>query len=268
MFKEILLPKKPKLVPFIMAGYPTLEATELFVEDFVEQGIDVIELGIPFSDPLADGPIIQRAAEGALASGTTLTKILELSARLTKKYPQLKLIVFSYLNPLLAFGLENYVTAAKTAGVAATLTVDLPVEEASEYKSLHQKHDLKMVFLASPTTSKERLRSINDSSTGFVYYVSRAGVTGEQTSLSETLNTEVHGLRANVTRPLAIGFGISQPEHVRVVGEIAEAVVIGSALIRIIAEADSVESARTRLREFLKACVEALPNESTHHGTC
>jgi tryptophan synthase alpha chain len=258
MFETLLQPQKPQLIPFLMAGYPSLEATEILASELIEQGVQILELGVPFSDPMADGPVIQMAAEKSLAAGTTLRGVLGLCRKIQGKYPSVKIVIFSYLNPLLAYGLANYTKDAQEAGAAATLTVDLPPEEATEYLHLHLQQGLKTVFLASPTTSTSRLSLINQCSSAFVYYVSRAGVTGEQANLSVSLEAEVRSLRKAVSKPVAVGFGISDPQQAQVVSRFSDAVVIGSALIRLTSESTSVKEAQLRLREFTRSCLAAM----------
>ncbi len=258
MFKSQLPDFSTELIPFVMAGYPTLEASEIFIEILIANGVDILEVGVPFSDPMADGPVIQMASEKALHQGTTLKKVLSLCQKITRKYPTVRLIIFSYLNPLLAYGLETYVKEAAQSGIAATLTVDLPPEEAKEYLLLHSRYKLLTVFLASPMTSVARLPLINQSSSGFVYYVSRAGVTGEQAYLSSTLISEIKSLRNMITQPIAVGFGISQVSQVSELKGKCEAVVIGSALIRLISESNSVIEAQRQLGDFTKLCLNAL----------
>jgi tryptophan synthase alpha chain len=258
MFSEIFAKKSRPLIPFLMAGYPNLEATEKIADALIEEGVSILELGIPFSDPLADGPVIQMAAEASLKNGTTLTDVLELCQRLTKKHPQVQVVLFTYLNPLLAYGLAEYARDAKKAGAAATLTVDLPPEEAMEYLKYHKDAGLKTVFLAAPTTSHSRLVRINECSSAFVYYVSRAGVTGEQAELSSSLQSEVEKLRQFVSKPVAVGFGISQPEHAKTVAQFADGVVIGSALIRLMSESKSTTVAIQKVRELVRNCFRAM----------
>lgn len=246
------------LIPFLMAGVPSLTETEKIAEAMIKGGAQILELGVPFSDPSADGVVLQKASEVALKNNLTLKDVLQTAANIKEKFPDVGIVIFTYLNPILSFGLRNYVQAAVKAGISATLTVDLPVEEASEYLEIHRQGGLKTVFLASPTTSESRLKKIQEASTGFLYYVSRTGVTGEQQSLSETLSDEMKLIRARTSIPVAVGFGISTPEQVQVVAKVADAVIIGSAYMRMImAEVDSSKRL-VAVGEFTKECIEAL----------
>ena len=191
-----------ELIPFLMTGYPNLESSEQIAVDLLKRGVRTIEIGVPFSDPMADGPVIQHAAEQALKNGVRLSDCLAMVSRIKKQYPQARLILFTYLNPLLRYGLQNYARDAQIAGVAATLTVDLPLEEATEYLNVHRENKLGTVFLASPTTSTTRLQKISEASSEFIYYVSRAGVTGAQKDLSISLGSELEKIKSQVSRKI------------------------------------------------------------------
>jgi tryptophan synthase alpha chain len=198
-------------------------------------GADVLELGVPFSDPLADGPVIQRASERALAHGVTLLTVLDL-VRSIRAESTLPLLLFSYFNPLLQYGLASLATDAKAAGVDGVLVTDLPPEEADEWIALARAVDLDTVFLASPTSPAERLRTVAEASRGFVYAISRTGVTGERGSLSGEARPLVERLRALTDVPVALGFGLSTPEQVSEAAQVADGVVVGSALVRFLEE--------------------------------
>jgi len=258
MFDQIFSQKKTQLIPFLMAGHPDIETTERLACALVEEGIEILELGVPFSDPMADGPVIQKASELALSNGTNLSAVLKLAERIHLKSAKLQIVIFSYFNPLLAFGLDRYAREAKQAGVAATLCVDLPPEEATLFLDCHFRHGLKNVFLASPTTSSQRLSLINECSSAFVYYVSRAGVTGEQKNLSPSLAGEIATLRKSVSRPVAVGFGISDSIQAEQVSRFADGVVIGSALTRLITDSSSKVQGEERVREFMRSCIRAM----------
>lgn len=249
------------LVGFLMAGYPDLAASERFANALIEEGAGVLEIGVPFSDPAADGPVLQRAAAVALEHGTRLADVLGMVARLRTRHPDVPLVLFTYLNPLLAYGLDEYARDAKKAGVSATLTVDLPPEEAGEYLQVHARHGLGTVFLASPTTNAGRLELIAESSSFFVYYVSRTGVTGEQTRVSETLAGEMSRVRSVTSKPVAVGFGVAHAAHAAEIAKVADAVVIGSAFVRLIAESVDLTTAERSVRTFARACVAALREE-------
>ncbi len=248
-------------IPYITAGDPNLEATADFVESLAKAGADIVELGVPFSDPIADGPVNQKAAERALASGTSLDNIFTTVERLRRRGAAIPIVLFTYFNPIHSMGLENFARRARSAGVDGVLVVDLPPEEAGPHIEAARAADLETVFLASPTTSVCRLSLINDASSGFVYYVSRLGVTGERPELSKTLAQEIARVRRHVTVPLAVGFGISTPEQAASVGGLADAVVVGSALVRLIAE-NPPEIARELLGRRAAAMVGALEKEA------
>lgn len=253
MFKD-----KKVLIPFIMGGFPSLDQSYEIAKAMIENGAGVLELGVPFSDPSADGATLQLAADLALKNNVTLVDILNLGKRIHRDYPQVPIVIFTYLNPLLAMGLENYVKLAAESGIFATLTVDLPLEESDEYQQLHEGHKLKTVFLASPTTGAERLVKIASASTGFLYYVSRAGVTGEQAGISSSLDQEIKTVRSITSTPLAIGFGISNPEQAKEVSLKADAVVIGSAYMRIVLETPNFAECLEKIRSFTHDCAEAI----------
>jgi tryptophan synthase alpha chain len=230
----ILFEHKPGLVVYLTAGDPSLEATRAIALEAIDAGAAVIELGVPFSDPLADGPVIQRAMERALAHGTRLKDVLALAGEIRAARPQVGLVVFSYLNPILRFGLHKFVDDAAAAGVDGVLVTDLIVEEAEEYLSEMQRAGLAPIFLAAPTSPDERLEAIATHSKGFVYAISRVGITGTQQSLTSDAASLVARIRRWTTLPVAVGFGISNSEHVAQVGRFADAAVIGSAIVELI----------------------------------
>jgi tryptophan synthase alpha chain len=233
---------RPGLVAYLTAGDPDLPTTRDIALAAIDAGADVIELGVPFSDPLADGPVIQRASERALKHGTTLSDVLAVAAELHSARPQAGLVIFSYFNPILRFGLERFCAAAEEAGVDGVLVTDLIVEEAGEYLTHLERHHLSPIFLAAPTSADERLEHIAASSRGFVYAISRTGITGTQQSLAEDAKKLVSRLRRYTHLPIAVGFGISNAEHFVAVGEFADAAVIGSALVRIIEDSTPQEA--------------------------
>lgn len=223
------------LVGFITAGDPGLERTEEVALALERGGVDVLELGVPFSDPLADGPVIQRSSERALRAGVTLAGVLDLVRRLRRR-SALPLVLFSYFNPLLRYGLARLAADAAAAGVDGVLVTDLPPEEAGEWVACARDASLDTVFLASPTSPEERLRRVAALSRGFVYAVSRTGVTGEQERISEDARPLLERLRLHTEEPVALGFGISTPEQVAQAAAVADAVVVGSALVRYLEE--------------------------------
>jgi tryptophan synthase alpha chain len=222
-------------VAFLTAGDPSIERTVDCALALDAAGADVLELGVPFSDPLADGPVIQRASERALGRGVTLSHVLE-AVREIRRTSELPLLLFSYFNPLLQHGLERLAGEAKESGMDGVLVTDLPPEEAGEWVALARKAELDTVFLASPTSSEERLSKVAEASRGFVYAVSRTGVTGERQSLSADARPLVERLHARTGVPVALGFGLSTPEQVREAAAVADGVVVGSALVRFLEE--------------------------------
>jgi tryptophan synthase alpha chain len=227
-------PTRPALVAYVTCGDPDLATTREVVLAAIEAGADVIELGVPFSDPVADGPVIQRASERALAKGTTLAQVLRLAAEIRQHSQSAGLIVFSYLNPILRMGLGKFCKVARHAGLDGALVTDLPVEEADGYLHVMRQYDLATVFLAAPTSPEARLKEIARSSTGFVYAVSRTGVTGARQQLPEDAQKLVRRVRKHTKLPIAVGFGISTAEQFAAVGKFADAAVVGSAIVETI----------------------------------
>jgi tryptophan synthase alpha chain len=226
--------KKPGLVIYLTVGDPDLATTRDVALAAIDAGAEVLELGVPFSDPLADGPVIQRASERAVANGTRLQDVLTLAAELRAMRPSAGLIIFSYYNPVLRFGLERFCVEASTNGVDGVLITDMIVEEAPEYLNHLHHNGLKPIFLAAPTSTDHRLKMIADVSDGFVYAISRVGITGAQQSVATDARRLVERLRRFTRLPIAVGFGISTPEHVAAVGEFADAAVIGTAIVALI----------------------------------
>ena len=226
--------KKPGIVAYLTAGDPDLETTLKIALAAIDNGADVIELGVPFSDPLADGPVIQRASERAVARGVRLTDVLEVARQLRAARPACGIVIFSYLNPVVRMGMKAFCAAAKAAGADGVLLTDMIVEEADEYLAEMKANGLAPVFLAAPTSPDVRLKAIAASSKGFVYAISRVGITGTQQKIAGDASELVNRLRAFTGIPIAVGFGISNAEHVRAVGEFADAAVIGSALVALI----------------------------------
>jgi tryptophan synthase alpha chain len=245
----ISFPKRPALVAYVTCGDPDLPTTLDIVLAAIEAGASVIELGVPFSDPLADGPVIQRASQRALSIGTTLTQVIELAKKIRQR-SQAGLIIFSYLNPILRMGLEKFSAAAKDAGIDGALITDLPIEEAHNYLREMRQRNLDTVFLAAPTSTDTRLKHIAQASTGFVYAVSRTGVTGARQQLPEDARKLVHRLRGYTKLPIAVGFGISNAEQFRAVGEFADAAVVGSAIVETTERNPGTEA--QAVAEFIK----------------
>jgi len=239
------------LVTYITAGDPDLPRTEGILKALDRAGADVLEIGVPFSDPLADGPVIQRATERALASGTTLAGVLDMLARLRSQI-RAPIVIFSYANPIFRFGAEAFAERARAAGVDGVLVLDLPIEEAGEFRALLASKGIDTILLLSPTTSDSRLRDAARLGSGFLYAISRLGVTGARDVVADGAEEMVRRIRAVSDLPVALGFGISKPEHVREVGRWADAAVVGSALVSVIAEAGAREDLDTRVEEYVR----------------
>jgi len=242
--------KKPSLVAYVTSGDPDLATTRDVILAAISSGASVIELGVPFSDPLADGPVIQRASERALKHGTSLDQVLKLAAEIREQSQSVGLIIFTYLNPILRMGLEKFCKIACLAGVDGVLVTDLPVEEATAYLAEMRKNELAPIFLAAPTSTDDRLKRIAQASGGFVYAVSRTGVTGARKQLPEDAQSLVRRLRKYTKLPIAVGFGISTPEQFAAVGGYADAAVVGSAIVEIIERSPGKEA--QTVAEFVK----------------
>jgi tryptophan synthase alpha chain len=259
-FAELRASGELGIVAYITAGDPSLDATLKFVLALSEAGADVIELGVPFSDPLADGPTIQRASERALKAGTTLAGVLGLVLHI-RQSSQVPLVLFSYYNPILQMGLEKFASAAANVGADGVLATDLTPEESEEYRRILAAHHLDTIFLGAPTSTDERLAKIATCSSGFLYLISRTGVTGAKDALPDDLPALLRRARSATKLPIAVGFGISLPGHVSVLGGLADAAVVGSALVSEIERAKSVDAAATALAERMR-----LFKEAARHG--
>lgn len=235
--------KRPGIVAYLTAGDPGLSVTRDIALAAIDNGADVIELGVPFSDPLADGPVIQRASERAVARGTRLVDVLALAKELRAARPSAGLVLFSYLNPVVRMGMRTFTERAAEAGADGVLLTDMIVEEAGEYLEAMRAHSLAPVFLAAPTSPDARLKAIAGVSQGFVYAISRVGITGTQQKVAGDAAELVGRLRQFTKLPVAVGFGISTAEHVRAVGEFADAAVIGSAIVALIEKTSAEEAA-------------------------
>lgn len=240
----ILFKSKPGLVIYLTAGDPSLPTTRDMAIAAIDAGADVIELGVPFSDPLADGPVIQRASERAVARGTRLTDVLSICREIRDARPRAGIILFSYLNPVIRMGLQEFAKAAKAAGADGVLLTDMIVEEAAEYLEAMRDNNLAPVFLAAPTSPDDRLRAIAEHSRGFVYAISRVGITGTQTELAADAEQLVRRLKQFTQLPIALGFGISNADHVRAVSNFADAAVIGSAIVGLVEKTAPAEAAQ------------------------
>jgi len=242
---------KPGLVVYVTAGDPTLEATRAIAVAAIDAGADVIELGVPFSDPLGDGPVIQRAMERAVARNTSLADVLAVAREIRVARAEAGLIIFTYLNPILRYGLARFADDAAAAGADGVLVIDMIVEEAAEYLAEMDRVGLAPVFLAAPTSPDERLEAIATHSRGFIYAISRVGITGKQQSMTDDAAALVARIRRWTKLPVAVGFGISNAQHVAQVAEFADAAAIGSAIVELI-ERSTPETAPGAVARFIK----------------
>lgn len=251
-FARLAAERRPGLVTYTTAGDPDLALSADILKALDRSGADVLEVGVPFSDPLADGPVIQRATERALASGTTLAGVLDLvqSVRTAVKAP---IVLFSYANPLLRMGLEPFARRAAAAGVDGVLALDLPIEEAGELRSVLAEAGIDTIFLLSPTTTDARIAKAGEFGRGFLYGISRLGVTGARDEVASGAEAMVRRIRQHTSLPIALGFGISRPEHVAEVGRYADAAVVGSALVGLIAETSGTPQLIERVEQYVRA---------------
>jgi len=234
-FEDLRKTGRTGFVAYITAGDPDLNTTHQVVLELDRRGVDVLELGVPFSDPLADGPVIQEASQRALAAGATLEGVLSMVADVRTE-TEIPIVLFTYYNPIHRYGVERFVKRAADVGVDGVLMLDLPPEEGSDYKAQMDVHGLDTIFLVTPTTRDDRMKLIASHTRGFVYYVSRTGVTGERDSLADEIQSKVSAICQHTDMPIAVGFGISTPEHVSEIARYADAVVVGSAIVRRVGE--------------------------------
>jgi len=241
----------PGLVTYVTAGDPDLDRTAGILRALDRAGADVLEVGVPFSDPLADGPVIQRATERALAAGTTLSGVLDLLHSMRGEI-EAPIVIFSYANPILRLGAERFADRACEAGVDGVLILDLPIEEADDFRAMLARRGIDTILLLSPTTTDVRLRRAAELGSGFLYAISRLGVTGARDSLADGAQEMVRRIRTVSDLPVALGFGISKPDHVREVGQWADAAVVGSALVNVIAREGASRDLNTRVEEYVR----------------
>ena len=234
-FEDLRKAGRTGFVAYITAGDPDLNTTHQVVLELDRRGVDVLELGVPFSDPLADGPVIQEASQRALATGATLEGVLSMVADVRAE-TEIPIVLFTYYNPIHRYGVERFVKRAADVGVDGVLMLDLPPEEGGDYIAQMDVHGLDTIFLVTPTTRDDRMKLIASHTRGFVYYVSRTGVTGERDSLADEIQSKVSAICQYTDMPIAVGFGISTPEHVSEIAQYADAVVVGSAIVRRVGE--------------------------------
>jgi tryptophan synthase alpha chain len=257
-FAELRQTGRKGLIAYICAGDPNLAQTKALALAFEKAGVDILELGVPFSDPLADGVVNQMASARALAAGTTVRGVLEMVAEL-RRDSQLPIVLYTYMNPIYRYGFEAFHRDAEKAGVDGLLILDLPPDEDAVNEELMQSTGLKRIRLIAPTTPDRRIARLTEGASGFIYYVSREGVTGERSDVAASIDERVAAIRATTPLPISVGFGISNPDQVSAVAQVADAVVVGSAIVRRIAEiGDS-----PRLTEELSAFVHPLA-EAAH----
>jgi tryptophan synthase alpha chain len=255
-FEALRAERRTGLVTYVTAGDPDLSASAEILQALDRGGADVIEVGVPFSDPLADGPVIQRATERALAAGGNLRESLALVERIRSSV-KAPLVMFSYANPLLRMGIETFARRAEAAGVDGVLALDLPIEEASDFREVLAAHRLDTIFLLSPTTTDARIRAAAALGRGFLYGISRLGVTGARDRVAEGAEALVRRIRTHTSLPIALGFGISRPEHVAEVGRYADAAVVGSALVSLIADSRGTPALLGRVEEYVRSLKDA-----------
>jgi len=245
-------------IAYITCGDPTLERTKQLVMRFPDAGVDIVEFGVPFSDPMADGVANQEAANRALKNNVSMGDVLRTAGEVRASGSELPIVLFTYYNPVFAYGLERFARDAAQNGVDGVLLVDVPPEEAAECTHLLDESGLATIFLVAPTTDATRLPTILARTTGFVYYVSRAGVTGERTDLAADVRDHVANIRAQTDLPIAVGFGISTPDHVRAVAEVAEGVIVGSAIVRRIGDGGDSDEMVDDVTDFVRGLTRPL----------
>lgn len=249
-------------IAYLMGGDPNLKQTAALVPALEKAGVGLIELGVPFSDPIADGVVNQKAASRALTGGTTLNKLLD-TIEAIRKTSQIPLVLFSYLNPILQMGLDSFAARAAKAGVDGVLCVDLPPEEASPCAEKLKSAGLKNIFLLAPTTPDDRIKKIDRLASGFLYYVSRLGVTGVRDTLDSELEKRLQQVKKLITHPLAVGFGISTPEHIRKLSTLCDAIVVGSAIVQKIEEVGDKKNLAEEISSFVKTLTQELRHAKT-----
>lgn len=261
-FNSLKKDGKTALVCYVTAGDPSLETTRSIVLELERSGADIIELGIPFSDPMADGPTIQLASERSLAAGTNLQKVLEV-VKNVREHSDIPLILFGYYNPFLSYGLEKFAEDAKDCGADGVLVVDLPPEESEEFKKALDANGLHLIFLLAPTSTQERIELVSENAGGFVYLVSITGVTGLRPDMEYSLSSLTNLIREKSKLPVGIGFGVSSPQQVREISSYADAVIVGSAIVKIIEEnGDNKDLMLSRMSSFVSSLSQVREEEN------
>jgi tryptophan synthase alpha chain len=257
LFARLKTEGSSAMVAYITGGDPNIAASTKVALALANSGVDVLELGVPFSDPLADGATIQAAAGRALAAGASVAGILD-QIREIRRSSQIPIVLFAYLNPVYTYGFSRFQKDASDAGADGLLLLDLPPSEAAQNQELSTSTGLHTIRLIAPTTPSDRLKEIADAAEGFIYYVSREGVTGEQTNLSSDIASRVEAIKAQTQVPVAVGFGISNPEQAATVAALADGVVVGSAIVRKIGEIGDVPDLPARIADFVRPIAEAV----------
>jgi len=257
LFARLKKDNRKAFIAYITAGDPSVEFSENLIYELDKSGVDLLEVGVPFSDPLADGPTIQEASNRALKHNMNLKKIFSMIKNVRKK-TELPMILFTYLNPVYKYGMKKFVEDTKKYGIDGVLILDFSPEESEDYIKDMRNAGLDTIFIAAPTTDKDRLKIITDCSSGFIYYVSRTGVTGEQSDIDSEISSNVREIKSMTDKPVAIGFGISNPQQVKAVSEYGDAVVVGSAIVRRIKENKDQPDGYVKVGEFVKNLVEPL----------
>lgn len=251
-FKEVLAKKGKAFIPYVMAGDPDIKRTRELIRILEDCGADIIELGVPFSDPLADGPTIQKAAQRALDEGVTLKKVIEFVAE-SRRTTQIPIILMTYYNPVFKYGEERFVLDASAAGVDGLIVPDLPPDEAGNLIRYAKKSGLDTIFLLAPTSTDDRILKVAKASTGFIYYVPITGITGSKLALESSIEGHIARIRSVTAKPVAVGFGISTPEEAADISRFADGVIVGSAIVKRIEQSDGeLESYLTSLRKAIK----------------
>lgn len=256
-FNKLKKNKKKAFIVYITAGYPTLSRTERIVLELEKSGVDIIEIGVPFSDPIADGPTIQKSSERSLSAGTTLEKILK-SVKNIRKKSQIPIVLMSYLNPVYRYGIKKFVKDAAQCGVDGAIFPDLPPEEAGEFEKASRAEDFYIVFLASPTSTPERIKAIAKHSKGFIYYVSLTGVTGARDHLTPYISRNIRKIKRITDKPVCVGFGVSNEKQARIISSIADGVIVGSAIIDIISKYGRKGKLDKAIGQFASRLAEAI----------
>jgi tryptophan synthase alpha chain len=250
-FRKLKREGKKAFIPYIMAGDPDLERTKDMVRLFEECGADIVELGVPFSDPLADGPTIQRASERAIQNGVTLRNVIALVKRFSHEI-RIPIVLMTYYNPVFKYGIELFISDAQEAGIDGVIIPDLPPDEAAEFIMLSKKSHLNTIFLLAPTSTEDRIKKVVKASTGFIYYVSITGITGSDLLLDGSMEVLISNIRKYTDKPIAVGFGVSTPEEASAVAKISDGVIVGSAIVK------RLHNAPDELKQYLSSIREAI----------